>query len=260
MPQKRADAGSRTPDPSLTKRVLWPSELRRRDPRIVQRAGSLPPQRGARERPARRTRRLALEALADTRVVFVTGACQAGESTLTREIVVREHPATVASFDDDVPREAARSHPVGLLDGLLGPVAIDEVQRVPARSAPSARFGLGRNEHVGGPVRSEHVGPPSRCGRASLRRIAVSPLYETAPRPETRMDTGETERRAVTRNEGVRGSSPRVGFTKSPQTEHFQGSNGLGGRQGFPQRFPQGASRGRRGGSGRVQKGSPSTG
>jgi hypothetical protein len=52
MPPKRADAGSRTPDPSLTKRVLWPSELRRRDPRIVQRAGSLPPPPPALSGPA----------------------------------------------------------------------------------------------------------------------------------------------------------------------------------------------------------------
>ncbi len=59
----------------------------------------------------RRTRRLVLEALADTRVVFVTGARQVGKSTLTREIAAREHPATVVSFDDDVPREAARSDP-----------------------------------------------------------------------------------------------------------------------------------------------------
>lgn len=79
----------------------------------------------------RQTRRLVLEALADTRVVFVTGARQVGKSTLTREIAAREHPATVVSFDDDVPREAARSDPAGFLEGLTGPVVIDEVQRVP---------------------------------------------------------------------------------------------------------------------------------
>jgi hypothetical protein len=165
MPPKRADAGSRTPDPSLTKRVLWPSELRRRDPRIVQ-------------RPARRK----------------------------------------------------------LPEGLPAPVAIDEVQRVPARSEPSSCRWLGR---------SRQVRPPD--GFASLHRTAVPPLYSGGQHSEIRMNTGETERWAVTRNEGVRGSSPRVGFTKSPQTEHFQRSSAFGGRQRFPQRFPQGASRGRRG-------------
>ncbi|HSZ14068.1 MAG TPA: ATP-binding protein [Solirubrobacteraceae bacterium] len=79
----------------------------------------------------RRTRRLVLEALADTRVVFVTGARQVGKSTLTREIVAGGHPATVVSFDEEGPREAARLDPVGFLEGFPGPVVIDEVQRVP---------------------------------------------------------------------------------------------------------------------------------
>ncbi len=79
----------------------------------------------------RRTRRLVVEALADTRVVFVAGARQVGKSTLTREIAAGEHHAAVVSFDDDVPREAARLDPAGFLAGLPGPVVIDEVQRVP---------------------------------------------------------------------------------------------------------------------------------
>jgi hypothetical protein len=83
---------------------------------------------------------------------------------------------------------------------------IDEVQPVPARSAPSSRLTLGRNEHVR---------RPTRC--ASLRRTAVPPLYSGDKHSETRMNTGKTERRAVTRNEGVRGSSPRVGFACGEQ-------------------------------------------
>jgi hypothetical protein len=38
----------------------------------------------------RRTRRLVVEALADTRVVFVTGARQVGKSTLAREIAASD--------------------------------------------------------------------------------------------------------------------------------------------------------------------------
>jgi uncharacterized protein len=79
----------------------------------------------------RRTKSLVLEALADTRVVFVTGARQVGKSTLVREIVGGDHPATVVSFDDEGPREAARLDPAGFLEGFGGPVVIDEVQRVP---------------------------------------------------------------------------------------------------------------------------------
>jgi len=41
-----------------------------------------------------------LEALADTRVVFVAGARQVGKSTLTREIAAGEHPMTILSFDE----------------------------------------------------------------------------------------------------------------------------------------------------------------
>ncbi|HEY7830674.1 MAG TPA: ATP-binding protein [Solirubrobacteraceae bacterium] len=80
---------------------------------------------------SRRARRLVVEALADTRVVFVTGARQVGKSTLAQEIVANEHPATVVSFDDEGPRAAARLDPTGFLEGLPGPVLIDEVQRVP---------------------------------------------------------------------------------------------------------------------------------
>ena len=79
----------------------------------------------------RRTRRLVVEALADTRVVFVAGARQVGKSTLVREIAAGEHPARVVSFDDDGPREAARLDPAGFLEGFPGPVVIDEAQRVP---------------------------------------------------------------------------------------------------------------------------------
>lgn len=50
----RADAGSRTPDPSLTKRVLWPSELRRQESRMLRDAGDPHQLRTARPEPAAR--------------------------------------------------------------------------------------------------------------------------------------------------------------------------------------------------------------
>lgn len=79
----------------------------------------------------RKVRQLVLEALADTRVVFVAGARQVGKSTLTRDIASGEHPASVVSLDDEVPLRAARTDPAGFLAGYDGPVLIDEIQRAP---------------------------------------------------------------------------------------------------------------------------------
>ncbi|MEX2253031.1 MAG: ATP-binding protein [Thermoleophilaceae bacterium] len=80
---------------------------------------------------ARQARQLVLEGLEDSRIVFVMGARQVGKSTLTREIAANEHPATVLSFDEKGPREAASEDPTGFVAGLSHPVLIDEVQRVP---------------------------------------------------------------------------------------------------------------------------------
>lgn len=79
----------------------------------------------------RRARQLVLEALADTRVVFVTGARQVGKSTLARQIAATEHPASMVSLDDESVLQAARSDPGGFLAAFDGPVVIDEVQRAP---------------------------------------------------------------------------------------------------------------------------------
>lgn len=77
----------------------------------------------------RGARGLVVEALADTRGVFVLGARQVGKSTLARQIARKEHPAQVVSLDDQGPREAALSDPEGFVAGLRRPVMIDEVQR-----------------------------------------------------------------------------------------------------------------------------------
>lgn len=72
-----------------------------------------------------------LEALEDTRIVFVMGARQVGKSTLTSEIASSDRPATSVTLDDQAAREAANADPVGFLAGLDRPVHIDEVQRAP---------------------------------------------------------------------------------------------------------------------------------
>lgn len=72
-----------------------------------------------------------LEALDDTRVVVVLGARQVGKSTLVQEIANRDRPATILSLDDQATRDAAAADPTGFVAGLVTPVIIDEVQRVP---------------------------------------------------------------------------------------------------------------------------------
>jgi len=74
---------------------------------------------------------LVLEALADTRVVFVGGARQVGKSTLAREIARGDHPAEEFSLDRRTTRETALADPEGFVAGLNGPVFIDEIQRAP---------------------------------------------------------------------------------------------------------------------------------
>lgn len=73
---------------------------------------------------------LVVEALGDTRIVFVAGARQVGK-TLAREIGSGPHPMRALTLDDQATRDAAISDPTGFVSGLGGPVLIDEIQRAP---------------------------------------------------------------------------------------------------------------------------------
>jgi predicted AAA+ superfamily ATPase len=77
----------------------------------------------------RRSRQSVLDALDDTRVVFVMGARQVGKSTLTGDIAQAERPATGLSLDNKGARDAAIADPDGFVAGLERPVLLDEVQR-----------------------------------------------------------------------------------------------------------------------------------
>jgi predicted AAA+ superfamily ATPase len=68
-------------------------------------------------------------ALADTRVVLVTGARQCGKSTLVR-VVAGDRLAERRDLDRAQDRAAALADPVGFVDST-GLLAIDEIQRVP---------------------------------------------------------------------------------------------------------------------------------
>ncbi|HUR08641.1 MAG TPA: AAA family ATPase [Nonomuraea sp.] len=73
---------------------------------------------------------MALEALADTRVVVVNGARQVGKSTLANLIAARADNARQLYLDDPAILAAAEEDPVAFVqhDGLL---MIDEIQRAP---------------------------------------------------------------------------------------------------------------------------------
>jgi hypothetical protein len=76
----------------------------------------------------RRAQSVVEEALADTRVVIVNGARQAGKSTLVR--VIAGNSARWRNLDRDAERAAAMADPASFVagDGLL---IVDEIQRVP---------------------------------------------------------------------------------------------------------------------------------
>ena len=79
----------------------------------------------------RSVRPLVLDALADTRIVFVAGARQVGKTTLTEDIAASDHPMSRFTLDDEATRSAAVDDPTGFVAGLPGPALIDEVQRAP---------------------------------------------------------------------------------------------------------------------------------
>ena len=72
-----------------------------------------------------------LAALADNPVVLLHGARQAGKSTLAQSIATKEHPARYLTLDDAGLLAAARGDPAGFIEGLEGPLVLDEVQRAP---------------------------------------------------------------------------------------------------------------------------------
>jgi predicted AAA+ superfamily ATPase len=79
---------------------------------------------------------LLAEALTDTPVVMLNGARQSGKSTLVQSLAASSGLPEVRSrqyltLDDAVVLNAAKSDPAGFINGLAGPVTLDEVQRAP---------------------------------------------------------------------------------------------------------------------------------
>ena len=76
----------------------------------------------------RNIQNFAREALGDTPVLLLNGARQTGKSTLAQSLDVGRRYLTL---DDPVVLAAAQADPFGFIDGLDGPVCLDEVQRAP---------------------------------------------------------------------------------------------------------------------------------
>lgn len=83
---------------------------------------------------------LLAEALSDTPVVLVNGARQSGKSTLVQSANGATSGAKTQrrylTLDDTAVLSAAKSDPAGFINGLQGPVTLDEVQRVPELFLP----------------------------------------------------------------------------------------------------------------------------
>jgi predicted AAA+ superfamily ATPase len=73
-----------------------------------------------------------LDALRRAPVVVLNGARQTGKSTLARAFAEGAHPAEYLTLDDAAVFAAANSDPQGFIQGLRGPVVLDEAQRAPA--------------------------------------------------------------------------------------------------------------------------------
>ena len=72
-----------------------------------------------------------LEALSDSRAVAVVGPRQAGKTTLVRDLIGADYPATYLTLDEAATRAAAKSDPTGMVADMTPPMIVDEIQRVP---------------------------------------------------------------------------------------------------------------------------------
>jgi predicted AAA+ superfamily ATPase len=89
-----------------------------------------------------------LASLADSPVVLLNGARQTGKTTLARWVATDARPARYLTLDDPATLAAARSDPGAFVEGLGGPVVLDEVQRAP-EVFPAIKVAVDRRRQPG---------------------------------------------------------------------------------------------------------------
>lgn len=117
-------------------------------------------------------------ALADTPVVFLTGARQTGKTTLVRQIAKDLPGAGYISLDDLSAFALASANPQGFLENLPRPVILDEVQKAPVLFDAIKRE-VDRN-HTPGQfllTGSAHLLTIPALSRALVGRVEILPLF-----------------------------------------------------------------------------------
>lgn len=121
------------------------------------------------------------ESLADTPVVFLSGARQTGKSTLARDIA-RRRGGVYVSMDSATSRDAARSDPEGFLRGLENFAVIDEAQLAPGLFR-AAKMLVDENRRPGrflmtGSADLAHLPKASESLAGRMETLALMPLSQ----------------------------------------------------------------------------------
>lgn len=163
--------------------------------------------------------------LADTPAVFLGGPRQVGKSTLARAIA-ESGPAArrYLTLDDAATLAAATTDPQGFVDGLAGPVVIDEVQRAPGLFR-AVKLAIDRRREPGRFLLTGSADPmlvpafsESLAGRVEVRTLWPFSQGELAGRRDDLVDrlfgdgpiAGEAESRDRLLARAVTGGYPEV--------------------------------------------------
>ena len=91
---------------------------------------------------------LLADSLADTPVVLLVGARQAGKSTLAQQLKTDDYQPNYFTFDEPTLLVAAKDNPTGFLESLRKPLIFDEIQRVPELFLP-IKMAVDKNREAG---------------------------------------------------------------------------------------------------------------
>jgi predicted AAA+ superfamily ATPase len=116
-------------------------------------------------------------ALADTPVVLLTGARQTGKTTMVQALAA-ESGATYFTLDDSATLALAAGDPSGFIRNLSRPVAIDEIQKVPAL-LPAIKLSVDQDRRPGRFLLtgSANVMTVPRVSESLAGRMEILPLY-----------------------------------------------------------------------------------